>query len=37
MRWVVRENDCVNRGLQWLAGSVFVGLGIRLALPEHVG
>lgn len=34
---VVRENDRVNRGLQWLAGSVFVGLGIRLALPEHVG
>ena len=34
---VVRENDRVNRGLQWLAGSVFVGLGIRLALPEHAG
>ncbi len=34
---VVRENDRVSRGLQWLAGSVFIGLGGRLALPEHVG
>ncbi len=34
---VVRKSDRVNHGLQWLAGSVFIGLGIRLVLPEHVG
>ncbi|WP_458209069.1 LysE family translocator [Haladaptatus sp. NG-SE-30] len=33
----VRENARVNDLLQWLAGSVFVGLGLRLALPERSG
>lgn len=36
VRGLVRESARVNRALQWLAGSVFVGLGLKLALPERV-
>ncbi len=32
---LVRENARVNRALQWLAGSVFVGLGLKLAVPKR--
>ncbi len=33
---VVRDDPRVNRGLQWLSGTVFVGFGLKLAIPERV-
>ncbi|WP_458187898.1 LysE family translocator [Haladaptatus sp. NG-WS-4] len=33
----VHGNARANRALQWVTGSVFVGLGLELALPERLG
>ncbi|WP_227354329.1 LysE family translocator [Haladaptatus salinisoli] len=33
---LIRESARANRALRWLAGSVFVGLGLKLALPERL-